>query len=85
MPPRSWHLYSLLGYSLPGSAFTWVDLAPFPAFPHSLNAQHLELGCLLIGHHMGLQCHNFSNHQTSGSSLGYLQGFSGCLTPRHVL
>lgn len=55
MLPGSWRLHLLPGYSLPSSAFTWVDLAPFPAFPHSLNAQHLELGCVLIGHHMGLQ------------------------------
>lgn len=68
MPTGSWQRRSL-----PGSVFTWVDLGPFPAFPDVLNAQYLELGCLLSSHHMG------PRDMTSGTTspwhqLGVLQG-----------
>lgn len=35
---------SCQAHSLPGSVFTWVDLTPFSAIPHFLNAQHLDWG-----------------------------------------
>lgn len=81
MPAGSWQIHSL-----PGSFFPWADLAPFPAFPHFLNAQYPELGSLLSGHHLGLQRHGFSDQPKVAPAWGTIGGHnSGCPPPRDAV